>query len=1061
MPKYRTQTNRGGALRARNRLSDAVRLTVAACMASAASVAITTPTYAQATATGTVTGRIQNAASGKYLNNARVTVVGTQIQGFTDESGEFQLNGVPAGTQTLKVFYTGLDSKDVTVEVNAGEIIAKDISLTSVEAYGQTDDTIQLEAFVVSSAREREAAALAINEQRFAGNIKSVVSTEAFGDIAEGNIGEFMKYIPGITIDYVAADARSAGLNGLDPTYTTVSVNGNRLASAASGGTNRTFEFESATISSASRIEITKLPTPEQSAEGLAGSINLVPKNAFEFARPKLTVSAYMGMHDEEFHLRKTGGVGNEGRYKALPNLSFSYVNPLSKTLGFTISGQSSNQFVDQHRTAPTWNFAQGGGSVTNPIMTGYTLQDGPKISYREGLSGGLDWKFAPGHVLSLTGGTNYYSTEFNNRNVNFNAGTNQTSAVVGGSGNSHGPTFTQSATGRATVSQGQSFRKKTTVTNNAALAYKFKGRLWEAEAGVNWSKSKGSYPLKNFESLNTSLVNPDLANSTAVTTRFESAGSPFPAPDQITVTGTAGTPIDPFLASSYRVNSARIRPVEGTDSFRGVNVKARRFLDFLPFYNAIKVGGEIRTQVRDVKAWQQDFNFNGINGSTNAAPFLDTSYAGEDNGFGFSGIQWISPYEAWEAYQADPSLFTSNAGQVLSARKFYLQNSQRIQETVTAAFIQHEIKLMDNRLNIVYGVRYEKTEDKGEGLKTSLPPQPTPPATDPVDTLEEVEQYWFERGSRVTKDYDGFYPSINANFTLTEDTIIRAGFAKTFGRPNFSNIIPLNRGNDTALDVNDGIGNINEYTVIVRNTSLKPYDADNYDLTIEHYLPKAGLVSVRGFLKDIVNFTYNATRPITAQDFVDYQIEGVDQSVLLANNGQLQSTFNSAESARLTGIELTYRIAELPYIPTSFGKFGFFASYTNQHTSGAGANNFTNFAPRLINARLNYSKAKFSAAIGWNYTSQRRTSFSTSGATGGSSNPYNFKNYIPERSTIDVSADYKINKTWGVFINARNVFDEANSIVELRNDDSPAYSEVQRYETYGVLINFGVKAEF
>ena len=1057
MPKNRTNTSKVSAASARNRLTGTFRLSLATCLATAT---IATPALIQAqeaaASTGIITGRVQNAASGKYLNNARVNVVGTQIQAFTDESGEFQLNDVPAGSVTLKVFYTGLDPKEVTVQVGSGEILAREITLTSQDAYGTSDDTVQLEAFVVASAREREAAALAINEQRFAGNIKSVVSTDAFGDIAEGNIGEFMKYIPGITIDYVAADARSAGLNGLDPSYTTVSVNGNRLASAASGGTSRTFEFESATISSASRIEITKLPTPEQSAEGLAGSINLVPKNAFEFARPKLSINAYMGMHDEELHFRKTGGVGNKGTFKALPNFSFSYVNPLSKTLGFTISGQSSNQFVDQHRTAPTWNFAQGGASVTNPMMTNYTLQDGPKISYREGLSGGIDWKFAPGHVLSLTGATNYYETEFNNRNINFATGTTATPTIAGTGDLSFGPTFTQSANGRGTGSQGQSFRKKTTVTNNVALNYRFKGRLWEAEAGVNWSKSKGSYPLSNFESLNTSLLNPDAANSTALNVRFESDGSPFPAPDRITVKGTSGTLVNPFLASSYRVNSARIRPLEGTDSFRGVNFKAKRFLDFLPFYNAIKVGGELRTQLRDARAWQEDLTFNGINGSLNAAPFLDTSYLNEDNGFGFSGIQWISPYQAWAAYQANPALFTASANQQRDARKFYLQNSQQIEETVTAGFIQHEIKLIDNRLNIVYGVRYEKTEDKGQGLKTTRPP-----ALNPIDTLDEVNTYWFERGAQVTKEYDGFYPSINANFTLREDIIIRAGFAKTFGRPNFGDIIPLARGNDSPDTINDGVGNINPYTVVVRNTGLKPYEADNYDLTIEHYLPKAGLISARGFIKDIVNFTFNATRPITNQDFDDFQVEGVDRAVLLANNGQIQSRFNSAEAARLSGIELTYRIAELPWIPTSFGKFGFFASYTNQHTSGAGADNFTNFAPRLINARLNYNKSKFSAAIGWNYTSQRRTSFSTSNVTGGGSNPYNFKNYIPQRSTIDLSADYKIDKTWSVFTNARNVFDEANSIVELRNDDSPAYSEVQRYETYGVLINIGVKAEF
>ena len=72
-----------------------------------------------------------------------------------------------------------------------------------------------LESFVVASSKEMDGAALAINEQRFARNIVNVVSADEFGTIADGSIGEFMKFLPGITSDYTGGDARRFSISGV------------------------------------------------------------------------------------------------------------------------------------------------------------------------------------------------------------------------------------------------------------------------------------------------------------------------------------------------------------------------------------------------------------------------------------------------------------------------------------------------------------------------------------------------------------------------------------------------------------------------------------------------------------------------------------------------------------------------------------------------------------------------------------------------------------------------------------------------------------------------------
>jgi hypothetical protein len=77
-------------------------------------------TAVRASGAGTLVGRVLNLTSKSYLTNARITVDGTTLDAFTDESGEFRLAGVPAGEVSVRVFFTGLAPQMVRVVVSAG-----------------------------------------------------------------------------------------------------------------------------------------------------------------------------------------------------------------------------------------------------------------------------------------------------------------------------------------------------------------------------------------------------------------------------------------------------------------------------------------------------------------------------------------------------------------------------------------------------------------------------------------------------------------------------------------------------------------------------------------------------------------------------------------------------------------------------------------------------------------------------------------------------------------------------------------------------------------------------
>ena len=107
-----------------------------------------------------------NLTSKSYLTNARITVDGTRLEVFTDDSGEFRLVGVPAGEVSVRVFFTGLTPQTVRVAMSAGQTVRRDFELDRTTRAGD-DQVVALGEFVVAEARETNAAAIAINEQRF------------------------------------------------------------------------------------------------------------------------------------------------------------------------------------------------------------------------------------------------------------------------------------------------------------------------------------------------------------------------------------------------------------------------------------------------------------------------------------------------------------------------------------------------------------------------------------------------------------------------------------------------------------------------------------------------------------------------------------------------------------------------------------------------------------------------------------------------------------------------------------------------------------------------------
>lgn len=139
---------------------------------------------------GSITGRVYNPATKEFVRNAEIRVEGTTILTASEDGGYYSLRGVPAGHVNLSVAYTGYLKTTQTVSVQVGQVVVQDFELTSSRAAASSGaDVVKLGAFVVSSGAEGQAKQ--IMNQRNSMSLGTSVSSDLFGDVTEGNVGEF------------------------------------------------------------------------------------------------------------------------------------------------------------------------------------------------------------------------------------------------------------------------------------------------------------------------------------------------------------------------------------------------------------------------------------------------------------------------------------------------------------------------------------------------------------------------------------------------------------------------------------------------------------------------------------------------------------------------------------------------------------------------------------------------------------------------------------------------------------------------------------------------------
>ena len=200
---------------------------------------------------------------------------------------------------------------------------------------------------------------------------------DTFGDVTEGNVGEFLKFLPGVEVEYVDGISRGPRVGGLDQQYVGVTMDGASVASAdafvaygstlngAAGSQSRSVGFEQMSINSIESIEVSRTTSPESDADSPAGTINMKTKRAFDRKGRSYGFNTSMNFNDEEFTLRKTLGPAERERYKWRPNAQLEYSDTfLDRRLGLGREQRRQPRNTGPEDAAsqqPSWNGRNSG----------------------------------------------------------------------------------------------------------------------------------------------------------------------------------------------------------------------------------------------------------------------------------------------------------------------------------------------------------------------------------------------------------------------------------------------------------------------------------------------------------------------------------------------------------------------------------------------------------------------------------------------------------------------------------------------------------------------------
>lgn len=306
------------------------------------------------------------------LAGAVVYIEDLKVGAVSDLDGYYILTDVAPGDHKMIVTYVGYEDFSTNVTSVARRTSVQDITMKGGVALGAVEVTS------VMQGQHR-----AINTQKNALQMVDVVSSDQAGKYPDSNIGDALKRISGINVQYDQGEARFGQVRGTPADMSSVTVNGNRVPSAE--GETRAVQLDLIPTDMIQTIEVNKVVTPDMDGDAIGGSINLITKNS----PTKRVVSATAG----------TGYSMVSGDPQL--NLGVTYGDMVGDKFGFMVSASYQNNSMGSDNTEFEWGETDLSGNlyVKEMQVRQYYL-----TRERQSYSASMNYQINENHKLDFKG---------------------------------------------------------------------------------------------------------------------------------------------------------------------------------------------------------------------------------------------------------------------------------------------------------------------------------------------------------------------------------------------------------------------------------------------------------------------------------------------------------------------------------------------------------------------------------------------------------------------------------------------------------------------------------